>query len=268
MTSKEKYFDNLFLDEFPANLKELEAPYLERHILHLISTTNEDGSKRIPVMSNESDVCTTQEQVSVKEVMSTPMLANAVCSNLNPFKDYINNDDSDMNNSKRKHAAYSDENCSNNSVCKHCKLPSDQCLEKLFGPQMKYYFKKSVMEEGIWEYREYSDNYGHANQRIEKDFKRLLSQLKFSVAVMNGTPLPQHPSHAINPFLLKESPHQDTPLPYCIVNGSLKKFLDWLHDEQCVVDWGTDIPYEQENDQDYNIPLYVVNHYRSTIEKK
>ena len=93
---------------------------------------------------------------------------------------------------------------------------------------------------------------------IRRNFKRLLTQLKFATAVMNGTCLSVYTDDGMNPFLGSNPEHTDPPLPICVVEGSCAKFESWLHDQQYVWEWGYDI-------SPVDFPMAVVNFYREGV---
>ena len=100
---------------------------------------------------------------------------------------------------------------------------------------------------------------------IKRNFKRLLTQLKFAAAVMNGTPLSVYTDDGMNPFLGNNPEHVDSPLPTCVVEGSCAKFVTWLQEQKCVWEWGYEIsPFIDVDDVPY--PMAVVNFYREGIE--
>lgn len=225
-TQREEYLRGLLNHEFPvARLEDLDCPGVEARIRHLIHTTNEDGSQR--------DRGTQRNTVQIP----TPDLMHAIASDLDPYKDY-----------------------SITSVvsCPHCRLPSTQCVEVLFGPQLSHYFMRAVLSKGAIYYLEDVDD---ENATIQSNFRKLLSQLKFAAAITNGTPLPHYLEEGMK--LVNNPQLVEPPLPLCIIDGSYNKFLNWFSQQQCVWEWGYDIcPCTAENDVEY--PMAVVNFYRGT----
>ena len=226
-TQKEDYLRGLLNQEIPpARLDALDCPRLEARLRNLISMTNEDGSRR-----------NTAPPPPVRVPM--PELTRAIASDLDPYKDYT----------------------SSSIVvetCPHCRLPSSQCIEVLFGPQLSHYFMRAAIRKGTIYYLEDEDDEQVA---IRRNFKRLLTQLKFATAVMNGTRLSVYADDGMNPFLDNNSEQlgADPPLPNCVVEGSCAKFESWLQEQQYVWEWGYDISPE-------DIPMVVVNFYREGIE--
>jgi len=263
--TKETYFKKLFNEEFPpSSLKSLECPRLERHILNLIRSTKEDGSKREPVSVSAEGVVSS-DTVSL---VTAPALSSAVHSTLNPFGDYTKMPTT----TTCKHSLSGHEiDSPHAAACPHCKLPHDQCVEKLFGSQMAYYFKKAAMELGAIYYPRgdtndsYSDKEDH--EVILKDFRRLLTQLKFAVAIMNGTSLPAYPATAKNPFITRGSGCKDMSLPDCVLGGSYRNFMNWLDDQKAVHEWGYEFYGFEDEEELPDVPMYVVNFYREDIER-
>ena len=193
-----------------------------------------------------------------------PCLCSAIHPDLDVFKD--DNADNSCGTTNRptsgKHSLAGSLVDKRPTTCRHCKLPKDQCVEKLFGPQMTHYFMRAATEEGCIDYLEDTGEM-EIEEAIQQNFKRLLTQLKFAVAVMNGTPLPCYPGDGKNPFL-NDAGCKDMTLPKCVVEGSCKKFEDWLDAQKCVHEWGYDIcPF---TDPDIDLPMAVVNFYRPDVE--
>ncbi len=99
--------DECVIAEFPpVRLEELECPSVEGRLLHLIRTTNRDGSSRTGAVSSRTDSA------------PTPELICAVMSDLDSYLNYAE---------------------TVASTCPHCNLPESQCVEVLFGCQMCHY---------------------------------------------------------------------------------------------------------------------------------
>ena len=225
-SQREEYLTHLLNHEFPvARLKDLDCPAVESRIRHLIHTTNEDGSHR-----NGGD-----PPDSVHP--PTPDTMHTIPFDLNPYKDY---------------------GVTSTESCPHCRLPSAQCVETLFGLQLRHYFMRAVLSKGAIYYLEDVDD---ENATIQSNFRKLLSQLKFAAAITNGTPLPHYSEEGMK--LVNNPQLVEPPLPLCIIDGSYNKFLNWFSQQQCVWEWGYDIcPCTAENDVEY--PMAVVNFYRGT----
>jgi hypothetical protein len=259
--TKESYFKALFNKEFPVKkLKDLDNLHVQNRILHLIRTTNENGTKR-------AFKCAATPAISSTEALVSGLAPSAVDSKLNPFLDYTSavitetstNTTTLTNTGKHSLAGQLLDNSP--TTCTHCKLPKNQCLEKLFGTSISHYLKKVATTKGVIYYGEEDEDDRETEKVVLDDFKRLLTQLKFAVAVMNGTSLPCYPDNAENPYILKGSGCEDRPLPECIVKGSYEKFMWWLSDQQAVHVWGYDI-YDGCDISEVDIPMYVVNFYR------
>ena len=207
-------------------------PGVADRMLNLIQTTNRDGSIRArPVPPNLGDV-------------PMPQLASAVASDIDPYKDYSGPDI---------------------PTCPHCNMPSPQCIEVIYGPQMTHHFKKAAIEMGvIYCFEDEEDD--ERRVLIRRNFRKLLTQLKFGTAVLNGTPLPTYPDDGTNPFLGDSQDIVDSPLPQCVMDGSCTKFDTWLEDQKCVHCWGYDISDDTEGD-DVDYPIQVVNFYRDSVER-
>ena len=149
------------------------------------------------------------------------------------------------------------------STCPHCKLPHPQCVEVLYGSQLSHYFKRAAITTGVIYYLEDEDE---PEVAIRRNFKKLLTQLKFATAVLNGTRLPTYPDDGTNPFLGNNQVPVELPLPRCVMDGSCAKFEKWLSDQQLVHEWGYEVcPFTEEDDVDY--PMAVVNFYRESVER-
>ena len=228
-SQKERYLNQRLNEEWPPmNLRDLEIPHLEQHLRSLINATNRDGTPRI-------------NPPEPAALVPMPNLISAVRSDLDPFKDYTN-DPVDK--------------------CAHCNFPIGQCLETLYGDQMSHYYKRAAIKEGVIYYL---DNEDEPEEAVRENFKHLLTQLKFTTAVMNGTPLPEYPGDGQNPYLQGRQNCQDTPLPRCIIDGSCAKFFSWLEDQQEVHQWGYDINEGMSLD-DVTYPLSVINFYREALQ--
>ena len=230
-TQKEDYLRGLLNEQFPpARLDDLNCPRVQAHLRDLISTTNEDGSLR-----------NTAPTPPVR--VPTPELTCAVASDLDPYKDYTST------------AVVL-------ATCPHCRLPSSQCVEVLFGLQLSHYFMRAAISKGTIYYLKDEDD---EQVVIKRNFKRLLTQLKFAAAVMNGTPLSVYTDNGMNPFLGKNTDHGDSPLPTCVLEGSCAKFVTWLQEQKDVWEWGNNIrPFMDADDVPYT--MAVVNFYREGIE--
>ena len=226
---KEKFLDDQLYREFPVpGLESLGSPAVEECILNLIHTTNRDGSNRAgPVPSTLGN-----------EPM--PELASAVESNLDPFKDY-----------------------SRTAIptCPHCNLPRAQCIEVIYGPQMKHHFQRAALTIGPIYYLE--EEKDEPEVVIRRNFRKLLTQLKFATAVMNGTQMPNYPDDGSNPFL-SDTGIIESPLPQCVIDGSCTKFENWLNEQKFVHEWGYDISDMTEANA---VPMEVVNFYRENVER-
>ena len=259
--TKESCFNALFNKEFPVKLEDLDNLPVQKHILHLIRTTNEDGTTRA------FKGAATHSAISSSEALVSGLALSDLDSKLNPFLDYTSavttetstNTTTLTNTGKHSLAGHLLENSP--TTCTHCKLPKKQCLETLFGASISHYLKKVATKKGVIYYGEEDEDHREPEKVVLDDFKRLLTQLKFAVAVMNGTSLPCYPDNAENPYILKGSGCEDRPLPECIVKGSYEKFMWWLSDQQAVHVWGYDI-YDGCDISEVDIPMYVVNFYR------
>ena len=312
--AKESYFKALFNKEFPVKLEDLDNLPVQKHILHLIRTTNEDGTKRALTLTNEDGTkrafkCeATHSSISSTEAVVSCLALSAVDSKLNPFRDYtsavttetLTNTTTLTKTGKHSlagqlldkspttctHCKLPKNQCletlfgtsisygkhslagqlldKSPTTCTHCKLPKNQCLETLFGTSISHYLKKVATTNGVIYYGEDDEDHREFEKVVLDDFKRLLTQLKFAVAVMNGTSLPKYPENAENPYILKGSGCEDRPLPECIVKGSYGKFMWWLSDQKTVHEWGYDISgYDICDDiEEVDIPMCVVNFYR------
>ena len=232
VVQKEKFLDDQLYREFPVpGLESLGSPGVAARILNLIRTTNRDGSRRAgPVPSTLG-----------REPM--PELASAVASDLDPYNDY-----------------------SGTSVptCPHCNLPRSQCIEVIYGAQMSHHFKRAAITRGVINYLENEED--ERRVVIRRNFKKLLTQLKFATAVLNGTRLPAYPDDGTNPFLGNNQGIVESPLPRCVMDGSCAKFEDWLEEQVNVHEWGYDIsPFTDADDVEY--PMCVVNFYRDNVER-
>jgi hypothetical protein len=274
--AKESYFKALFNKEFPVKLEDLDNLPVQKHILHLIRTTNEDGTKRALTLTNEDGTkrafkCeATHSSISSTEAVVSCLALSAVDSKLNPFRDYTSavttetlTNTTTLTNTG-KHSLAGQLLDKSPTTCTHCKLPKNQCLETLFGTSISHYLKKVATTNGVIYYGEDDEDHREFEKVVLDDFKRLLTQLKFAVAVMNGTSLPKYPENAENPYILKGSGCEDRPLPECIVKGSYGKFMWWLSDQKTVHEWGYDISgYDICDDiEEVDIPMCVVNFYR------
>ena len=274
--TKESYFKALFNKEFPVKLEDLDNLPVQKHILHLIRTTNQDGTKRALTLTNEDGTkrafkcVATHSSISSKEAVMSGLVLSAVDSKLNPFRDYTSavttetlTNSTTLTNTD-KHSLAGQLLGKSPTTCTHCKLPKKQCLETLFGTSISHYLKKVATQKGVIYYGEEDEDHREPKKVVLDDFQRLLTQLKFAVAVMNGTSLPCYPDNAENPYLLKGSRCEDRPLPECIVKGSYEKFMLWLSDQQYVHEWGYDIPgFDICDDiEEVDIPPCVVNFYR------
>lgn len=286
MDSNEKalYFEKLYLDEYAPDLEAL-PPELKRNILTLVRTTNIDGPARNEHGQKKAHTIlptgTSAQADATKSSNDEIKLCGAIDPALDPYKKYISGPNVNISeecsvttntsastSKKRNHGGI--QITKSNTVCIHCKLPSSQCVEKLFGLQMLHYFKKSASYEGIIDYPLHRDDSREVDDTIREDFRRLLSHLKFSVAVMNGTTLPSYPGLANNPFVTQNLQSEewecdDVTLPDCVIKGSYTTFLDWLDEKQEVFNWNLNI-YDGM-DELPEIPQSVINHYRAAIEK-
>ena len=266
------YFNKLFNDEHPVKLGDLDdCPAVKQCILYRIRTTNEDGSMKDQTKAKEVRDCTDADRAT-----SIPALVNGVETSLNPFKDYYNHGDVGGSPNKTpcgKHTR-SGVLIDASAVCVHCKLPLSQCAEKLFGPQMTYFFKKAAMKVGVIDYPNHGVESDEDSITVYHDFNRLLTELKFAVAVMNGKWSPMYSGNGDNPFLhpfvgsnLNDTHNElgamcipkSTLLPKCVVEGSYATFKDWLAIQKSVHEWGYDI---YPGAVDFEMPMDVVNYYR------
>ena len=230
---KEKFLDDQLYKEFPVpNLESLGNPAVQERILNLIRTTNRDGSKRAG------------PEPSILDNQPMPQLASAVESDLDPFKDYSE---------------------SAIPTCPHCNLPRAQCIEVIYGPQMTHHFKRAALTIGPIYYLG-GEEEDEPEVIIRRNFRKLLTQLKFATAVMNGTQMPRYPDDGSNPFLNDNTGIIESPLPQCVINGSCTKFESWLDGQKFVHEWGYDICEMIEGD-DVDYPMAVVNFYRENIER-
>jgi hypothetical protein len=262
--TKESYFKALFNKEFPVNLEDLDNLPVQKHILHLIRTTNEDGTTRA------FKGAVTHSAKSSSEPLVSGLAFSALHSKLHPFLDYTSAVTTETstkmttltNTGKHSLAGHLLEHSS--TTCIHCKFPKEECLETLFGTSISHYLKKVATKKGVIYYGENDEDHREPKKVVLDDYKRLLTQLKFAVVVMNGTSLPCYPDNAENPYILKGSGCEDRPLPDCIVKGSYEKFMWWLSDQQTVHEWGYDISgYDICDDiEEVGIPMCVVNYYR------
>lgn len=229
--AKEKFLREMRNAEFPpARLEELECPVVEARLLHLVRTTNKDGTQKVGEVSSQE-----------APAPSPPAFIRAIMSDLDPYKNYAD-------------AAA--------STCPYCNLPELQCVEVLFGGQMCHYFMRAAMSTGVINYLEDETD---SQVAIRRNFMNLLTQLKFAVAVTNGTRLPAYSDDGSNPFINGAENVVDAALPRCVVNGSCAKFEHWLWEQQMVHEWGYDIsPFTEVDDVEY--PLCVVNFYREALE--
>jgi len=175
-----------------------------------------------------------------------PQLASAVASNLDPYEDYSG---------------------TAITTCAHCNLPSSQCLQVIYGPQMLHYFKKAAISEGvIYCFEEEEDD--ERQVLIRRNFRKLLTQLKFATAILNGTRLPSYPGDGTNPFLAGTQGNVEPALPRCVIDGSCTKFDTWLWEQKVVHEWGYDIGDDNDTEgDDVDYPLQVVNFYRDIVER-
>ena len=266
-STKEDYFKALFNKEFPVNIEEIEDLPVKKRLMHLIHTTNEDGTQR----PFKRFVAPDTSRSTTAALAPGLALTCAVDSKLNPFKDYTSVVTTQTSNhttpliNTGKHSLGGQLIDSSPTTCQHCKLPKQQCLETLFGASMYHYFKKVATTKGVIYYGEKNDDEEDEEDErqpekiVLDEFKRLLTQLKFAVAVMNGTSLPGYPENANNPYLLENSGCEDKPLPDCIVNGSYEKFTWWLEEQKAVHEWGYDMDVT-------DIPKHVVIFYREQFE--
>ncbi len=121
---------------------------------------------------------------------------------------------------------------------------------------MTHYFKKAAIKKGVIYCFEYEED----NERqvlIGKCFMKLLTQLKFATAILNGTRLPSYPDDGTNPFLGDSQGIVDSPVPRCVMDGSCTKFDTWLEEQKFVREWGYDVSDDTEGD-DVDYPMQVV----------
>ena len=98
--------------------------------------------------------------------------------------------------------------------CQYCYCLKDQCMEVVYGAEIMYYFRKVTLDEGL-DFKK-TDSSGEelaGEDIINQDFTRILNQLQFANAVINGIDLNEHK-------LEGSAGYETKPLPKCIADGS------------------------------------------------